>query len=89
MYFKRWCPDAPGADIRMNLSAGRAISTRSNSGVFTVRVDVPGTLGYKPSAAQTYQADIAPRSSLPGSPSGVGLNSVLRTLSTNSCVFHG
>ena len=73
----------------MNLSAGRAISTRSNSGVFTVRVDVPGTLGYRPSAAQTYQADIAPRSSLPGSPSGVGLNSVLRTRSTKSWVFHG
>ena len=89
MYCNRWRPDAPGAVIRMNLSAGRAISMRSNSGVFTVRVDVPGTLGYKPIAAQTYQADIAPRSSLPGSPSGVGLKSVLRTRSTNACVFHG
>src|SRR6202142_4583423 len=50
MYCNRWCPDAPGAVIRMNLSAGRAISMRSNSGVFTVRVDVPGTLGYRPIA---------------------------------------
>src|SRR5277367_169938 len=82
MYCNRWCPDAPGAVIVMNLSAGRAISIRSNSGVFTVRVDVPGTLGYKPIAAQTYHADTAPKSSLPGSPSGVGLNSVLRTRST-------
>ena len=73
----------------MDLPAGRAISTLSNSGVFTVNTDVPGTLGYKPIAAQTYQADIAPRSSLPGSPSGVGLNKVLRTRSTNSCVFQG
>ena len=30
-----------------------------------------------------------PRSSLPGSPSGVGLKSVLRTRSTRACVFHG
>src|SRR6202021_3533088 len=65
MYCSRWCPDAPGAVIRMNLSAGSAISIRSNSGVFTVRVDVPGTLGYKPIAAQTYQADRAPGPSLP------------------------
>ena len=41
----------------MALSAGRAISARSNNGVFTVSVDVPGMLGYKPSAAQTYQAE--------------------------------
>ena len=73
----------------MNLSAGKAISTLSNSGVFTVNVDVPGIIGYKPRADHTYQADIAPRSSLPGSPSGVGLNSVLRIRSTNSCVFQG
>ena len=73
----------------MNLSAGKAISTLSNNGVFTVNTDVPGMLGYKPIAAHTYQADIAPRSSLPGSPSGVGLNNVLRIRSTNSCVFQG
>ena len=73
----------------MNLSAGKAISTLSNNGAFTVNVDVPGMLGYRPKAAQTYQADIAPRSSLPGSPSGVGLNSVPRIRSTNSCVFQG
>src|ERR1700744_2188077 len=89
MYCRRWGPDAPGAVIRLNLSAGRAISMRSNSGVFTVRVDVPGTLGYKPIAAQTYHADTAPKSSLPGSPAVVGLNSVLRTRATRACVFHG
>src|ERR1700744_5183059 len=89
MYCSRWCPEAPGAVMRMTLSAGRAISMRSNSGVLMVRVDVPGTLGYRPIAAQTYHADIAPKSSLPGSPSGVGLNSVLRTRPTRACVFHG
>jgi hypothetical protein len=73
----------------MDLSAGSAISTWSNSGVFTVRIDLPGVLGYRPSAAHTYQLDIAPRSSLPGSPSGVGADSVLRTRSTKSWVFHG
>ena len=44
----------------MNFSAGKAISTLSNNGAFTVSVDVPEMLGYKPSADQTYQADIAP-----------------------------
>ena len=89
MYCIRLGPDAPGADISMNLPAGSAMSTRSKSGVFTVRIDVPGVLGYRPSAAHTYQLDIAPRSSLPGSPSGVGVNNSLRTRSTNCWVFHG
>ena len=31
-------------------------------------MSAPGVGGYMPSAAQTYQAEVAPRSSLPGSP---------------------
>ena len=59
----------------MDFPVGSAITTRSNSGAFTVRIGVPGMLGYRPRAAHTYQLDIAPRSSLPGSPSGSGPNS--------------
>ena len=88
MYFRRFGPDAPGAEIRMDLPPGSAITARSNSGVLTVRIGVPGVLGYRPRAAQTYQLDSAPRSSLPGSPSGVGPNSP-RTRSTVCWVFHG
>ena len=40
MYFRPF--DTPGAEILMDLPAGSAISTRSNSGVFTVRIGVPG-----------------------------------------------
>ena len=68
---------------------GKRYSARSKSGVFTVRIGVPGVLGYSPRAAQTYQLDSAPRSSLPGSPPGVGPNSWLRTRSTVCWVFHG
>src|SRR5246127_3513033 len=87
MYFRPF--DAPGAEILMDLPAGSAISARSNSGVLTVRSAVPGVIGYRPRAAQTYQLDSAPRSSLPGSPPGVGRNKSLRTRSTVSWVFHG
>src|SRR5271166_1999156 len=87
MYFMPF--DAPGAEILMDLPAGSAISARSNSGVLTVRSGVPGVIGYRPRAAQTYQLDSAPRSSLPGSPPGVGRNKSLRTRSTVSWVFHG
>ncbi len=89
LMYLRWCgPDAPGAEIRRNLPAGSAISIRSNSGAPTVRIGVPGVAGYTPSAAHTYQAASAPRSSLPGSPSAVGANSP-RTRSTVRWVFHG
>jgi hypothetical protein len=43
MYFSPFV--APGADIRMNLPAGSAISTRSKSGVLSVRIAVPGVIG--------------------------------------------
>lgn len=41
-----------------------------NSGLPMARSAVPGISGYKPSADQTYQALISPRSSLPGMPPG-------------------
>ena len=72
----------------MDLPSGIEMTARSNSGVLTLSVVVPGVLGYRPRAAHTYQLAIAPRSSFPGSPSGVGPYSP-RTRSTVSWVFHG
>jgi hypothetical protein len=43
-----------------------------NSGLPSARSARPGVTGNTPSADHTYQDDIAPRSSLPGSPFGVG-----------------
>ena len=44
--YLRWCgPDAPGAEIRMDLPPGSAITARSKSGALTVRIGVPGVLG--------------------------------------------
>ena len=37
-------------------------------------VSAPGVGGYMPIADHTYQADVAPRSSLPGSPPGPLVN---------------
>ena len=39
---------------------------RSNSGAADGEPSLPGMAGYRPSAPNTYQADICPRSSLPG-----------------------
>ena len=39
-----------------------------NSGPCRASVSAPGVAGYMPIAAQTYQAEVAPRSSLPGRP---------------------
>ena len=50
------------------LPAARWIRMDGNCGPCSARVSAPGVAGYMPSAAHTYQAEVAPRSSLPGSP---------------------
>ncbi len=44
MYFRRFRPDAPGA-VSVNFRWGRR--DHGVSGVFTVRMVVPGVLGYR------------------------------------------
>src|SRR6266508_1811377 len=58
---------APEALI-WTLPPGRWMRTDGNSGPCRASVSAPGVAGYMPSAAQTYHADVAPRSSLPGRP---------------------
>src|SRR3954447_9162893 len=53
---------------------GRWISTLGNRPPCTASVSAPGVTGDSPSAAQTYQAEVAPRSSLPGRPPAPAVN---------------
>ena len=50
------------------LPAARWIRIDGNNGPCSASVSAPGVAGYMPSAAHTYHAEVAPRSSLPGSP---------------------
>ena len=67
----------------------RSISTRVNTGLPSSNSARPGTCGNSPTAANTYQALIVPRSSLPGSPDGPVPYAVSTICRTVSCVFHG
>ncbi len=81
---------APAAVTATVRPSPRWIRAASNAGAFTVSTSVPGVVGKSPRAAQTYQDDCAPRSSLPGSAlSGSVPKSVVRISSTTSEVRHG
>src|ERR1043166_4865200 len=54
--------------VIVTLPAARWIRIDGNDGPCSASVSAPGVAGYMPSAAQTYHAEVAPRSSLPGSP---------------------
>src|SRR6185437_16445906 len=60
-----------------------------NNGALSASIGTPGVCGYRPSVAQTYQELMAPRSSLPGSPPGVGEYSAETICRTTRCVSHG
>jgi hypothetical protein len=61
--------------------------TEEKSGEVSAGVPVPEVVGYVPIADQTYHELNAPRSSLPGSPPGVLLYTVVSVLRTISCVL--
>jgi hypothetical protein len=81
--------DAPGAVIVIRCPVARVSVIFGNIGLASTISARPGASGYMPSAAKTYHADVAPRSSLPGRPSSVGLNSSSAERRTMSCVFDG
>src|SRR5438046_4405610 len=68
---------------------GRAIVADGNSGPCSASTSAPGVAGYMPSADQTYHADVAPRSSLPGRPPAEVLKPCDCTLCTASAVPAG
>ncbi len=71
------------------LPEGRVICSWVNIGLPRARSEVPGVSGYMPSADQTYQELISPRSSLPASPDGVFFQIWSWTLRTVDCVWYG
>src|SRR6266498_3725134 len=56
------------------LPPGRCTRIEGNSGPCSASVSAPGVAGYMPRAAQTYHAEVAPRSSLPGRPPAPEVN---------------
>lgn len=80
---------ACGAWIEMSLPCGRLISILGNRGDARTSSARDGTWGYMPSAAKTYQEDIAPRSSLPGMPPGRVDQRLVIAARTVSCVLCG
>ena len=70
-------------------SESRWMTANGNSGLARTSSARLGTCGYRPSAANTYQDDISPRSSLPGMPPGEVDHSVFTTCRTVSCVLYG
>src|SRR5215216_2395566 len=65
---------------------GRVIVMDGNSGPCSASTSAPGVGGYMPRADHTYQADVAPRSSLPGRPPGPVVNDSLITRRTAELV---
>src|ERR1035437_10216742 len=65
------------------------IDARGKSGFMIASPGTPGIAGYRPSAPQTYHDDIAPRSSFPGRPPGVGANNVVKARWTTLSVRQG
>src|SRR5438477_1585822 len=76
-------------DEMVTLPPGRWMTIDGNDGPCSARVSAPGVAGYMPSAAHTYQAEVAPRSSLPGSPPAVVLKPSDITLWTARAVPAG
>ena len=83
-----YCP-APVPVTTIFLPAPVVSVVFGNSGEFSTSSERPGISGYMPSADQTYQADIWPRSSLPTMPSGRGLYSSVIDRRTIDCVLAG
>src|SRR2546423_12920640 len=71
-------------ELMVTLPPGRWMRTDGNDGPCMASVSAPGVAGYMPSTDHTYHADVAPRSSLPGSPPGAVLNPSDCTLWTAS-----
>src|SRR5262245_17277421 len=65
------------------------MTTFENSGLPRIISARPGIIGYIPIEEKTYQADIVPRSSLPGMPRVVVVHSVSSTWRTTCCVLAG
>ena len=63
--------EAAGARIVSCFASGRVNEMSGKSGLANARSADPGVTGYIPIAAHTYHDEIAPRSSLPGSLTGV------------------
>ncbi len=59
------------------------------SGPCSASVSAPGVGGYMPMAAQTYQAEVAPRSALPGRPPAPVVNDSFITRRTAADVPAG
>src|ERR1051325_12179326 len=76
---------APAAVIEM-LPAARWMRIDGKVGPCSASVSAPGVAGYMPSAAHTYHAEVAPRSSLPGSPPALVLKPSVITLCTARAV---
>src|SRR5437763_7009880 len=81
--------DAPGAEIVSVTPFARCTTILSNSGLPSSSSPRPGASGCMPMAAQTYHADMAPRSSWPGIPSGALDHNVFTTSRTVSWVLYG
>src|SRR6476469_8220538 len=64
-------------------------ATCGKSGLPSTNPGCPGSSGYIPSAAHTYQDDISPRSSLPASPSGESLYIWVSIRRTVACALVG
>src|SRR5256885_5999546 len=75
--------------VMVTLPPGRWMRTDGNDGPCIARVSAPGVAGYMPSTDQTYHAEVAPRSSLPGSPPAAVLKPSDCTLWTASAVPAG
>src|SRR5436190_9395369 len=58
-------------------------------GLLMTKPPTPGSAGYRPIELQMYQAEVAPRSSLPGSPAGVTLKVSVMMRRTTFCVRAG
>src|ERR1044071_2459654 len=76
-------------DEIVTLPPGRCVRIDGSDGPCSARVSAPGVAGYMPSADHTYHAEVAPRSSLPGSPPAVVLNPSVMTLWTARAVPAG
>src|SRR5256885_5428293 len=76
-------------DEMVTLPPGRWIRIDGNDGPCRARVSAPGVAGYIPSADQTYHAEVAPRSSLPGSPPAPVVNDSFITRRTAALVPAG
>nr|WP_279579208.1 hypothetical protein [Fodinicola feengrottensis] len=80
---------ACGALIVNVLPLGRVITACEKSGLPSARSAVPGVSGYMPSAENTYQELISPRSSLPARPPGASVQIWSCTCRTIRWVWYG